>query len=47
MRYRNVATPADAVLSSTSVRWQGSLAEVSSFDLAAAVTARSSRVRSV
>jgi acetyl-CoA acetyltransferase len=40
MQFVNVAAPADAVWSSPFVRWQGSLADVSSIDLAAAVTSR-------
>jgi acetyl-CoA C-acetyltransferase len=40
MKYDNVAVPAGAVWSSPFVRWQGALADVSSVDLAAAVTSR-------
>ena len=38
MRYENVAIPAGMAWSSPFVKWQGSLAEVSSLDLAADVT---------
>jgi acetyl-CoA C-acetyltransferase len=40
MRYADVAIPAGMAWSSPFVKWQGSLAEVSSIDLAADVTAR-------
>ncbi len=40
MRYSNVAIPLGCVWSSPFARWQGSLAEVSSIDLAVNVTAR-------
>ena len=40
MKFVNVAAPAAGVWSSPFVRWQGSLADVSSIDLAAAVTSR-------
>ncbi len=40
MRYSNVAIPLGCVWSSPFARWQGSLAEVSSIDLAVTVTAR-------
>jgi acetyl-CoA acetyltransferase family protein len=40
MRYEDVAIPAGMAWSSPFVKWQGSLAEVSSVDLAADVTAR-------
>ena len=40
MRYSNVAIPAGFAWSSPFTRWQGALAEVSSLDLAADVTAR-------
>ncbi len=40
MRYENVAIPAGFAWSSPFTKWQGSLAEVSSLDLAADVTAR-------
>lgn len=40
MKYENVAIPAGAVWSSPFVRWQGALADISSLDVAAAVTTR-------
>ncbi|MGH3439232.1 MAG: thiolase family protein [Sciscionella sp.] len=40
MRYDDVAVPAGAVWSSPFAKWQGSLGEVSSLDLAAGVTTR-------
>jgi hypothetical protein len=40
MRYSDVAIPAGMAWSPPFVKWQGSLAEVSSIDLAADVTAR-------
>jgi acetyl-CoA acetyltransferase len=47
MKYENVAIPAGAVWSSPFVRWQGALADVSSIDLAAAVTTRALSDRSI
>jgi acetyl-CoA C-acetyltransferase len=47
MKYDNVAIPACAVWSSPFVRWQGALAEVSSLELAAAVTQRALAERSI
>ena len=47
MRYSNVAIPAGMAWSSPFVKWQGSLAEVSSIDLAADVTARALAGRQV
>ena len=40
MKYNDVAIPAGALWSSPFVRWQGALADVSSIDVAAGVTAR-------
>ena len=47
MRYENVAIPAGIAWSSPFVKWQGSLAEVSSLDLAADVAARALAERRV
>ncbi|MEB3071727.1 thiolase family protein [[Mycobacterium] vasticus] len=47
MKYTNVAIPAGSVWSSPFVRWQGVLADVSSLDLAAAVTTRALSDRSI
>ena len=47
MRYDNVAIPAGFAWSSPFTRWQGSLAEVSSLDLAADVAARALAERRV
>jgi acetyl-CoA acetyltransferase family protein len=47
MRYTDVAIPAGMAWSSPFVKWQGSLAEVSSIDLAADVTARALAGRQV
>jgi acetyl-CoA C-acetyltransferase len=47
MKYDNVAVPAGSVWSSPFVRWQGALADVSSVDLAAAVTIRALADRSI
>jgi acetyl-CoA C-acetyltransferase len=47
MKFVNVAAPAGAVWSSPFVRWQGSLADVSSIDLAAAVTSRALADRNI
>ena len=47
MRYENVAIPAGFAWSSPFTKWQGSLAEVSSLDLAADVTARALAERRV
>jgi acetyl-CoA acetyltransferase family protein len=47
MRYRDVAIPAGMAWSSPFAKWQGSLAEVSSIDLAADVTARALAARQV
>ena len=47
MRYTDVAIPAGMTWSSPFVKWQGSLAEVSSIDLAADVTARALAGRQV
>lgn len=47
MKYDNVAIPAGAAWSSPFVRWQGTLADVSSLDLAAAVTSRALADRSI
>ncbi len=47
MRYENVAIPAGMAWSSPFVKWQGSLAEVSSLDLAADVTGRALAARQV
>ena len=47
MRYDNVAIPAGFAWSSPFTKWQGSLAEVSSLDLAADVTARALAERRV
>ena len=46
-RYENVAIPAGFASSSPFTKWQGSLAEVSSLDLAADVTARALAERRV
>jgi len=45
MRYENVAIPAGMAWSSPFAKWQGSLAEVSSLDLAADVTGRALAAR--
>jgi acetyl-CoA C-acetyltransferase len=45
MRYEDVAIPAGLAWSSPFVKWQGSLAEVSSLDLAADVTSRALAAR--
>jgi acetyl-CoA acetyltransferase len=47
MRYENVAVPAGMAWSSPFAKWQGSLAEVSSLDLAADVTGRALAERKV
>ncbi|MCX4095633.1 thiolase family protein [Nocardia sp. alder85J] len=47
MKYDNVAVPIGAVWSSPFVRWQGALADVSSIDLAEAVTDRALAGRSI
>jgi acetyl-CoA acetyltransferase len=47
MRYEDVAIPAGMAWSSPFVKWQGSLAEVSSLDLAADVTGRALTERAV
>jgi acetyl-CoA acetyltransferase len=47
MKYDNAAVPAGAIWSSPFVRWQGTLADVSSIDLAAAVTSRALADRSI
>lgn len=47
MRYDNAAIPAAHIWSSPFVKWQGSLAELSSLDLAVDVTARALAQRSV
>lgn len=47
MKYDDVAVPAGSVWSSPFVRWQGALADVSSIDLAAAVTTRALSERSI
>jgi len=47
MQYQDVAIPAGLAWSSPFTRWQGSLAEVSSLDLAADVTARALAERQV
>ena len=47
MRYENIAIPAAFAWSSPFTRWPGSLAEVSSLDLAADVTARALAERRV
>jgi acetyl-CoA C-acetyltransferase len=47
MRYENVAIPAGLAWSSPFARWQGSLAEMSSLDLAADVTERALAARQV
>ena len=47
MRYENVAIPAGLAWSSPFAKWQGSLAEVSSLELAADVTARALAARGV
>jgi acetyl-CoA C-acetyltransferase len=47
MKYENVAAPANALWSSPFVRWQGALADVSSIDVAEAVTKRALAHRSI
>jgi acetyl-CoA C-acetyltransferase len=47
MRFDNAAIPLGCVWSSPFVRWQGALAEVSSVDVAAAVTIRALQDRSI
>jgi len=47
MKYENVAIPAGMAWSSPFVKWQGSLAEVHSLDLAADVTGRALKERGV
>jgi acetyl-CoA acetyltransferase len=47
MRYENVALPVHGVWSSPFARWQGALADVSSIDVAAAVTTRALAERSI
>jgi len=47
MRFDDVAIPAGLAWSSPFAKWQGSLAEVSSLDLAAAVTTRALADRGV
>ena len=47
MKYSNVAIPLGCVWSSPFARWQGSLAEVSSIDLAVSVTARALQDRRI
>jgi acetyl-CoA C-acetyltransferase len=47
MRYENAAIPAGLAWSSPFVKWQGSLGEVSSLDLAADVTARALAARGI
>ena len=47
MRYENVAIPAGFAWSSPLTKWQGSLAEISSLDLAADVAARALAERRV
>jgi len=47
VRFENVAVPAGMAWSSPFVKWQGSLAEVSSIDLAADVTGRALAARGV
>ncbi|MGV0806554.1 thiolase family protein [Mycolicibacterium setense] len=47
MRYENVAIPAGAVWSSPFVRWQGALSDISSLDVAAAVTTRALADRAI
>lgn len=47
MKYENVAIPAGAVWSSPFVRWQGALADISSLDIATAVTTRALADRAI
>jgi acetyl-CoA acetyltransferase family protein len=47
MRFDNAAIPLGCVWSSPFVRWQGALAEISSLDVAAAVTRRALQDRSI
>jgi acetyl-CoA acetyltransferase len=47
MRYENIAIPAGMAWSSPFAKWQGSMAEVSSLDLAADVTGRALAARGV
>jgi acetyl-CoA acetyltransferase len=47
MKFRQAAFPLSWVWSSPFVRWQGSLADVSSIDVAAAVTANAMAARSI
>jgi acetyl-CoA C-acetyltransferase len=47
MRYQNAAIPAGMTWSSPFAKWQGSLAEVHSIDLAADVTGRALAARGI
>jgi acetyl-CoA C-acetyltransferase len=47
MRFSNVAIPAGMAWSSLFVKWQGSLSEVPTIDLAADVTGRALAARQV